>query len=265
MPAPGDPACARLAGEAIDQTLPERNDAMSAPMSREAALRIGLAARQVPGAEARALARFLLEKLEVPVTEAKLAQITVEDLHVAFGGEEGSAVPDEISDVLKAAVRILWGQGVQGSDLPVPEAYADGDMPGSIRVAMASNRDENLDGHFGSCERFLVYQVSPAELRLVAVRSALEADEAEDRNAARAQVIGDCQIAYVQSIGGPAAAKVVRAGVHPVKLPAGGPARQVLAQLQQRLTTPPPWLAQVMGVPAASLAKYAGELEEEVE
>ncbi len=238
---------------------------MSAPMSREAALRIGLAARELPGGDVRALARFLIGKLEAPITESKLAQVTVEDLHVALGGEEGASVPEEMTEALKAAVRVLWGQGVEGSDLPVPEAYADGDMPGSIRVAVASNRDENLDGHFGSCERFLVYQVSPAALRLVGVRSALEADEAEDRNAARARVIDDCQIVYVQSIGGPAAAKIVRAGVHPVKLPAGGPARRILAQLQQRLTTPPPWLAQIMGVPAASLAKYAADLAEELE
>jgi hypothetical protein len=68
---------------------------------------------------------------------------------------------------------------------------------------------------------------------------------------------------YVQSIGGPAAAKVVRAGVHPVKKPQGGPARAVLAELQGRLNSPPPWLAQIMGVPAASLARFEEDLEQE--
>jgi hypothetical protein len=76
-------------------------------------------------------------------------------------------------------------------------------------------------GIIGSCERFLVYQVSPDEVRLIAVRPTLAADHAEDRNVARAALIDDCQIVYVQSIGGPATAKVVRAGVHPVKV-AGG-------------------------------------------
>ena len=68
---------------------------------------------------------------------------------------------------------------------------------------------------------------------------------------------------YVQSIGGPAAAKVVRAGVHPVKKPTGGPAREILTELQGRLSSPPPWLAQIMGVPAASLARFEEELEAE--
>ncbi|WP_299071237.1 NifB/NifX family molybdenum-iron cluster-binding protein, partial [Accumulibacter sp.] len=140
----------------------------------------------------------------------------------------------------------------------------DGDMPGSIRVACASNREQLLDGHFGSCERFLVYQVSPDEVRLIDVRPTLAADHAEDRNVARAALINDCQIVYVQSIGGPATAKVVRAGVHPVKVTnrgdSGGEAPQALAQLQQALRHPPPWLARIMGVEAGSLAHFAADL-----
>ena len=66
---------------------------------------------------------------------------------------------------------------------------------------------------------------------------------------------------YVQSIGGPAAAKVVRAGVHPVKKPTGGPARDALLELQSRLASPPPWLAQIMGVPATSLARFEEGIE----
>ncbi|MDR2092197.1 MAG: dinitrogenase iron-molybdenum cofactor biosynthesis protein, partial [Azoarcus sp.] len=94
---------------------------------------------------------------------------------------------------------------------------------------------------------------------------ALDADEAEDKNAARAAIIADCQIVYLQSIGGPAAAKVVRAGVHPVKQARGGPARESLARLQDSLASPPPWLARVMGVPAASLVRYAQELAAQAE
>jgi hypothetical protein len=102
-------------------------------------------------------------------------------------------------------------------------------------------------------------------MKLIAVRGALEADREEDRNAARAALIDDCQIVYLQSIGGPAAAKVVRAGVHPVKQPRGGPAREILARLQESLAAPPPWLARVMGVPAASLAPYAQALATQAE
>ncbi|MBL8440291.1 MAG: dinitrogenase iron-molybdenum cofactor biosynthesis protein, partial [Betaproteobacteria bacterium] len=162
-------------------------------------------------------------------------------------------------DQLKEAVRLLWGQGLEHGDFPVIEAYAEGEMPGSIRVALAANRGENLDGHFGSCDRFLIYQVGKEAIKLIDVRSTAEADGAEDKNAARSALIGDCQIVYIQSIGGPAAAKVVRAGVHPIKKPGGGTAREVLVELQARLSSPPPWLAQIMGVPSASLARFEAE------
>lgn len=230
--------------------------------SREAALRIALAARALNGLDVRALVGALIEKLEAPLTESKLGTLTVEDLRVILAGdfaEQGCHVGVE-AETLKEAIRLLWGQGVENSDFPGVESYVEGDMPGSLRVAVAANRGENLDGHFGSCERFLVYQVSPTEIRLIGVRSTVEADAAEDKNAARSALINDCQIVYVQSIGGPAAAKVVRAGVHPVKKPAGGDAREALVELQQRLSSPPPWLAQIMGVPAASLARFEEEL-----
>ncbi len=233
--------------------------------SREAALRIALAARALNGLDVRALVGALIAKLDTPLTEAKLGTLTVEDLRLILAGdfaEQGCHVGVN-ADTLKEAVRLLWGQGVEHCDFPTVDAYQDGDMPGSLRVAIAANRGENLDGHFGSCERFLIYQVGPDEIRLIAVRSTVEADAAEDKNAARSALIGDCQIVYIQSIGGPAAAKAVRAGVHPVKKPAGGQAREVLIELQGRLSSPPPWLAQIMGVPSASLARFEEQIETE--
>jgi nitrogen fixation protein NifX len=233
--------------------------------SREAALRIALAARALNGLDVRALVGALIAKLESPLTEAKLATLTVEDLRLILAGdfaEQGCHVGGD-GEILKEAVRLLWGQGVANSDFPVVDTYQEGEMPGSLRVAVAANRGENLDGHFGSCERFLIYQVGRDLIKLIAVRSTIEADTAEDKNAARSALINDCQIVYIQSIGGPAAAKAVRAGVHPVKKPAGGKAREVLVELQGRLASPPPWLAQIMGVPSASLARFEEDIESE--
>lgn len=232
--------------------------------SREAALRIALAARALNGLDVRALVGALAERYEFPLTENKLSRITVEELREILAGdfaEQGCHVGVD-PEQLKEAVRLFWGQGVEGSDQPTIEPYTEGDMPGSIRVAVAANRGENLDGHFGSCEHFLIYQVTPTDVKLVGLRSTLEADQAEDKNASRSALINDCQIVYVQSIGGPAAAKVVRAGVHPVKMPNGGPARDAIAQLQARLVAPPPWLAQIMGVPSVTLAKFEAVEEE---
>ena len=242
---------------------------MSAPpiASREAALRIALAARALDGLDVRALVGALSEKFDLPLTESKLASITVEDLRSILAGDhaEENCVVGLSADALKEAVRSLWGENIENSDTPAVDSYEEGEMPGSIRVAIANNKGENLDGHFGSCERFLVYQVSADKIKLLAIRSGLDADAEEDKNKARAAVIADCDLVYIQSIGGPAAAKVVRVGVHPLKKPKGGPVRVVLDELQGALQSPPPWLARIMGLPAASLAKFEVEEEEEEE
>jgi len=230
-------------------------------ITKGAALRIALAAKALEGVDARAFTVKLAERLGLPVTEDKLAAFTVADLKSMLTGEE-SLEPDVDMASIKLAVRYLWGENGDDSSVPKPESYAEGELPGSLRVAVASNSGDNLDGHFGSAPRFLVYQVGKTAIKLVDVRPTLIADEAEDKNVARAELINDCRIVYVQSIGGPAAAKVVRAGLHPVKVPVPVPAPEILAKLQAVLDAPPPWLAKIMGVEAASLARFAAEEEE---
>ena len=130
-------------------------------------------------------------------------------------------------------------------------------MPGSIRVACASRGGERVDGHFGSCPRFLVYRVSANGVRLIDARSAESAAQADDPSAYRAALIEDCHILYIRSIGGPAAAKVVKAGVHPIKIIDDGEAPELLAQLQKVLAgEPPPWLAKVMGAAPEERVRY---------
>lgn len=229
-------------------------------ITREAALRIGMAARALPGIEVRELVSALAGKLGLPLTADKLTRVTVADIKALVQNDE-EAEPAAAGASIKAAARYLRGEGIAEQDLPVPEPYADGDMPNSLRVAVASNSGSAVDGHFGSCARFLVYQVSRQEARLIAVRSTLGTESAEDKNVARVQLISDCHLVYVQSIGGPAAAKVVRGGAHPVKVAEGGPAADALRRLQGTLDTPSPWLAKIMGVSAASLARFAADAE----
>ncbi|OIR15396.1 dinitrogenase iron-molybdenum cofactor [mine drainage metagenome] len=225
-------------------------------ITKTAALRIAQAARALADVNAGAFAAKLGDNLGLPITEEKLAKVTVADLKLILSGEE-TVEPDVDSASIKLAVRYLWGEAGDADNLPPMDAYIDGEMPGSLRVAVASNTEENLDGHFGSCPRFLIYQVGRNDMRLIDARSTLITDDAEDKNVARAQLIGDCQIVYVQSIGGPAAAKAVRANIHPVKVPDGGKARVTLQRLQAVLDAPPPWLAKILGVEAKSLNKFS--------
>jgi nitrogen fixation protein NifX len=230
-------------------------------ITKAAAFRITLAAKALAEVNLAAFTVKLAERLGLPLTEEKLATLTVADLKLVLSGEE-TVEPDVDTASIKLAVRFLWGENGDDDSVPKPEAYAEGELPGSLRVAVASNTADQLDGHFGSAPRFLVYQVGRDTIKLIDVRPTLVADDAEDKNVARSELINDCQIVYVQSIGGPAAAKVVRANVHPIKFPIPAPAREALARLQSTLDTPPPWLARIMGVEAKSLARFSKDEEE---
>lgn len=216
------------------------------------ALRIALAARVLKGVDTALLLRALIAAVGEPITEARLAKLRGSRLRArlleAGGGGEASPVISE--GQLQRALSLLKGRGVRMPEEPppTPQPYREGELQDSVRIACASDNGERLDGSFGNCARFLVYQISPSASRLIDVRQPGTCSAEEDRNALRAQLLADCQLLYTLSIGGPAAAKVIRAGVHPVKLARPQPAREIVEELQRVLATaPPPWLAKAMG------------------
>ena len=229
------------------------------PITREAALRVALAARAMPNVRLPALIELLQRRLGDSIDEESLRQVTVTMLKTGFASADGEEDGEDIGiglEAMKLAVRIMWGE-TQGDDsLPKIQACAEGEMPGSVRVAIASDQGDTLSGHFGSCLRFLVYQVSPTEIRLVDIRDTMDAEFAPDKNLWRARLIGDCHVCYVVSIGGPAAAKVIRADVYPIKIPDGGPALEILKPFQVAMVeSPPPWLLKILGVSAEKRLK----------
>ena len=236
-------------------------------LPRYLALRVGLAALVLPATTPRQLLELLSDKLGAPLTAEKLAQVTVTQLKTWLASHDGEEDTEHVETVAipqyKEAVRYLWGEIGVDEHLPEPVVGNEGDIPDSVRVAVASNSGEMADGHFGSCTRFLVYQVSRGEARLIALRSTLETDASDDRNAYRAELIKDCQILYVVSVGGPAAAKIIRVGVYPIKLKEETPAREVITRLQQVLAdTPPPWLAKIMGASPEERMRFQAEEED---
>jgi nitrogen fixation protein NifX len=232
-------------------------------LSRELALRIGLAARALPDTSIQHLLTVLTDTLGLPITEEKLSSLNLKALKTAGGG--AFAHIDEA--VLKKAVHALKHPAVESNAVTLPEivAYHEGDMPGSIRIACATNDTLKVDGHFGSCEQFMIYQISATEARLIDIRSTQSSENIEDdKNRFRAELIKDCQVLYLTSIGGPAAAKIIKHSIHPIKLTNVLSIAEVLQELQQVLTgAPPPWLAKIMGISAEERVKFEREEEEE--
>lgn len=137
-----------------------------------------------------------------------------------------------------------------------PQPYQPGDLPESIRVAFCSDSGERLDGHFGSCRQFLIYQISAREARLIELREApvpLGPLKGEHNIVRRVTLISDCHLLYVLSIGGPAAARVINRGVYLLKPQQDGSLPEQLAALRRMLEQgPPPWLARIIAAPASA-------------
>ncbi|MDD5273312.1 MAG: NifB/NifX family molybdenum-iron cluster-binding protein [Methylovulum sp.] len=226
-------------------------------LSRELALRIGLAARALPDTDAKRLLTVLGSCIAAPMTESKVAAI---DLATLKNANHGTFAKVDDS-VLQQALHILKNTAPQ-KILPDVQAYQEGDLPNSVRIACGSDDAIHVNGHFGACAWFMVYQVNSEEARLVDIRTAEipQGLVVDDKNAFRAEQIQDCKVLYVASVGGPAAAKIVKLGIHPMKLAQVESLADIIAQLQQVMAaTPPPWLAKAMGIAASDRFKFERE------
>lgn len=227
-------------------------------LPRELALRIALAARVLPDVDAARLIEILHEKVGMPLDDEKLKSITVTNLKTGIGSLDGEEDGEDIDiglDKIKLAVRYLWGEETD-ENLPEVQPYKEGDMPESIRVGVASNSGELLNGHFGSCLRFLIYQLSKDEYRLIDIRSTVGADDSDDRNLFRVNLVKDCHVLFMQSVGGPAAAKIIRADIYPIKVPDVIDAIEQLKTFQSVFNAPPPWMAKALGRSAEESKRF---------
>ena len=72
----------------------------NAPMKRDVALRIGLAARELPDTDAARLLLVLADAVGLPPTEASLASLTTESLRRAAAGELAGVDPVVLASAL---------------------------------------------------------------------------------------------------------------------------------------------------------------------
>jgi nitrogen fixation protein NifX len=226
-------------------------------LSRELALRIALAARALPDIDSKQLVAVLSDCVDAPMTESNIATISLTDFQMA----ESGTFAHVDSQLLQQALNIL-SNTASDKILPTAQAYQDGDLPNSVRIACASDDAIHVNGHFGNCAWFMVYQVNADEARLIDIRTSEipEGLVVDDKNVFRAEQIQDCKVVYIASVGGPAAAKIVRLGIHPMRLEAVTSLADVITQLQTVMAgSPPPWLAKAMGIEASERFKFEQE------
>ncbi|MBK1622483.1 nitrogen fixation protein NifX [Afifella marina DSM 2698] len=137
----------------------------------------------------------------------------------------------------------------------VMSVTAESDEP-KLRVAIATQDMKGLNAHFGSARKFAIYDVTPTASRFVSAaafddvsdESGKHRLEGDDRIGPKIEALNGCHLLFCLAIGGPSAAKVINARIHPVKLPGPEPIDGLIGRVQTMMSTnPPPWLRKVMG------------------
>jgi nitrogen fixation protein NifX len=125
-----------------------------------------------------------------------------------------------------------------------------GDMPNAMKVAFATKDMETVNAHFGGAKEFVVYNVSKEGFELNGVikvdTSGYSGDEKTD---VKVKALASINILYIESIGGTAAAKVIRAGISPMKVPEPRPVEDLLKELVTMINgNPPPWVKRIINM-----------------
>ena len=220
---------------------------MAQPLTPQLALRIGLASRELPNVTPKYMVELLIDALKLPLTDAKLKALTIYQLRTAKNGAL-KTVPRQVLSSACAYLRDKATVDIIDTSLPNIVAFEEGDMCGSIRLAIATDQGLNVNAHFGSCLRFLIYQVSTDETRLIDVRGTAGAKSAKDPQVWRTELVNDCHLVLAESIGLPDVARLMKDSIYPVKYPQTRLVSDALADIQQILRgAPPPWLGKLMG------------------
>ncbi|MGD0679076.1 MAG: nitrogen fixation protein NifX [Polyangiaceae bacterium] len=122
-----------------------------------------------------------------------------------------------------------------------------------LRIAIASRDGKGLNAHFGFAEKLMVYDVTREAHRLVQVVTSVSDDSMCDKGgveggiAAKVTALAGCHLLFVLAIGPPAAARVIRANIHPIKVATPEPISAVIARAQGIMNgEPAPWLRKLL-------------------
>ena len=211
-------------------------------LTEPAAIRVAMAVKALPNVPVRALLGLLVQHLGEPLSEEKLLGLSPQAFHLMVNSLGVETTKKEIKNALDVLT-----EPMAGNEVPYVTAHTPLAGP-KLRVALTSNQGEMINGHYGSCLRVLIYEVNSEAHQLVDVRSIDAGLKGEERALYLLSKIRDCQILFTLSIGGPAAARVTRANVHPIKRTVPTSAEDTLNELSNVIRqSPPPWLQKFMG------------------
>ena len=138
------------------------------------------------------------------------------------------------------------------------------DLDNSMKVAFATKDLDLINAHFGGAKEFVVYNVSPDGFEVDGViKTDTSAMNGDEKTEFKVKALHGINIMYCESIGGTAAAKVIRAGMNPMKVQEPRKIEDVLKELVIMINdNPPPWIKRIMNIETIEdprLARWAAE------
>lgn len=120
-----------------------------------------------------------------------------------------------------------------------------------IKIAFATKDMEHVNAHFGGAKEFVVYNLDGDGYTLDGVIKADTSNlNGDDKTDFKVKALEGINIVYCESIGGTAAAKVIRAGLNPMKIKEVDKIEDLLKELVQMINSnPPPWVKKIMNIP----------------
>lgn len=137
-------------------------------------------------------------------------------------------------------------------------------LQNAMKVAFATKDMETINAHFGGAKEFVVYDVSKDNFSLSGViKTDTSALNGDDKTDFKVKALKGINIMYCESIGGTAAAKVIRGGINPMKVNEPRKIEDVLSELVVMINdNPPPWVKKIMNIQTENdprLERWAAE------
>jgi nitrogen fixation protein NifX len=141
---------------------------------------------------------------------------------------------------------------------------SNGKLDDAIKVAFATKDMQTINAHFGGAKEFVVYKVSKDGFLMSEVIQTDTSDiDSDDKTDFKVRALAGINIMYCESIGGTAAAKVIRAGINPMKVQEARAIEDVLKELVAMINgNPPPWVKKIMNIQTENdprLERWAAE------
>jgi len=137
-------------------------------------------------------------------------------------------------------------------------------LQNAMKVAFATKDMESINAHFGGAKEFVVYDVSKDDYKLSGViKTDTSSLNGDDKTDFKVKALQGINIMYCESIGGTAAAKVIRGGINPMKVQEPRKIEDVVKELISMINgNPPPWVKKIMNIKTEEdprLARWTAE------